>query len=331
MSASKFAFWSDKIGFQPLFLKIIPELCKGYDPSHFVYVMRDFEKMDTTMGQSQKLSSLIPRMNASYHYSANNESSQQMSEAMLFSNLCPIATPEGMWTGPHGEASGATVTNMGETCSNEDYDAEMHNLILHESAKSLIRVTRLCSFGNGDDGFSIYYLYDLDKFEELSKIIRDAATTAAKNRGFRIQAEKWDIFLGTYGKYCQYLTSVEVSGIGHMYYPAALILNSICNPEQAYKPSDWDKDYKDCDVISKLNNGFDLPYFTQLVDYVDKGMKYPLLGKTEQETHRILSKWDSYLALQPGSREFNVTSYDWETNPWSSPVVQYLLQKRKSR
>lgn len=327
--SSPFVFMADKIGFRPLFKDIIPHLCRGLNPKHFVYVMRDFEKMDTTMGASQKRCSLLPRLKAAYHYSDDTYHASEIDEVMTFSNTCPIATPDGMWTGPHGEASGATVTNLGETCSNEDYDYQMHKRIMINSSKSNIVCRRICSFGNGDDGFSIYYLENLEKFDQFSEIIREAATTAADMFGFRIQADKWDIYLGTYGKYCQYLTYVDASGTGYMYYPASLILNSIMNPESMYKPSDWDKDYKDLDIISKLNNGFDLPYFTELVDYVDKGLKFPLLGRDERETSRILSKWDRYLALQPGSREFNVTNYDWEENPWASPVVEYILQKRR--
>jgi hypothetical protein len=327
--SSEFAFWGDKIGFNHLFMEMMTEAVRMHDPSHFVYIMRDFEKMDTSEGPSQKQVSFIPRLAAAYHYGKDSHPYNLMQEAMLFSNLCPIATPDGMWTGPHGEASGATVTNGGETCTNEDYDEEFQGQLRNE-AKG-IGYTILCSYGNGDDGMTIAYLDNLSDFDNFDKSIRTAAESAAKKAGLRIQAEKWDIHLGTYGKYCQYLPSWDrdLQRI-RMRYPAALILNAICNPENQYAKADYDKDYRDLDVISKLNNGFDLEYFEALVDYVDNGMKYRLLGRSEAETSRILSKWDRYLALQPGSRAYNIQSYEWEKDPYKSPVVKYLLNKRRS-
>lgn len=324
-SASEFRFWGDKIGFKDCFHSIVEPLCKGLDPSHIVYVMRDFEKMDTTTGVDQKASFFLPKLGAAFGFGPKTKAYEQMSEMILFSNRCPIATPDGMWTGNHGEASGATVTNGGETCCNEEYN-RIFNEKLKELAKD-IAFREIISLGNGDDGISLYYLEDVSKFETFASYVREAAEYAAKQTGFRIQAEKWDIHLGTYGKYCQYLVSWDGDSL-HAMYPAALAINSIVNPEKEYKASEWDKDYRDIDIIMKLTPCVELPYFHKLIDYVDNGMKYGLLGRTEEATRRILSKYDKYKSLQDGHLEFNI--YDDEYKGLeNNPVVKYILNKRK--
>lgn len=325
LSKSSFRFWGDKIGFGPLFHQILEPLLRGLDSRHLVYVMRDFDKMDTTTGPSQKSAYFLPKLAAAFNLSEHSASYQKMSDMILFSNRCPIATPDGMWTGDHGEASGATVTNGGETCCNEEYNNQFQDN-LEDKCHGTIEYTEIFSAGNGDDGISIYYLNDLNKFDEFAELIRESATEAADATGFIIQAEKWDIHLSTYGKYCQYLVDWDGSLLRAMY-PASLILNSIVNPEKEYSPSEWDKDYRDIDVIMKLSNGRELPYFHELIDYVDNGMKYRLLGRSEEASRRILSKYDKYISLQPSAFQFNLWG-DEGSGLENNPVVLYLLRKR---
>lgn len=324
---SKFRFWADKNGFDFCFHEVLEPLMASLDPTHIVYVMRDFDKMDTSTGPSQKKHYFVPKLAASLHFGAKSSNYLNLEDAMLFSNKCPIATPDGMWTGDHGEASGATVTNGGETCCNEEFDRLFQQRLEVLCSSVGITYTVICSLGNGDDGMTVYYLDDLSRYDEFAKLIREAATFAADATKFIIQSEKWDIHLGTYGKYCQYIVDWNGQLLRAMY-PASLILNSICNPERQYKPSDWDKDYKDLDVIQKLANGRELPYFHELIDYVDNGLKYPLLGRDEIDTHRILSKYDKYLSLQDGSLEFNKWN---DENIYDNPVVVYILSKRRSK
>lgn len=327
LSESEFAFWGDKIGFGPLFHEIMAPTMHNVNPGKIVYVMRDFEKMDTTTGPSQKSKLFVPKIASAFNYAVGSHAYIDLEDNMLFSNRCPIATPEGMWTGDHGEASGATVTNGGETCCNESYDAAFQAELARLCSEKGVEYRLLSSFGNGDDGISLFELLDVSQFDVFAELIRSAAAYAAKLLGFIIQAEKWDIHLGTYGKYCQYLIDYDGSLLRAMY-PAALILNSICNPETEYAKAEWDKDYRDNDILMKLMNGRELPYFHDLIDYVDNGMKYRLLGRTETETRRILSKYERYAKLRSTTREgFNrySLSTDWHDNP----VVSYLLSKRK--
>nr|AVA30700.1 RNA-dependent RNA polymerase [Picobirnavirus sp.] len=325
---SDFIFWSDKLGFDFCFHTVIEEKLKDVDPSHLVWVMRDFDKMDTTMGPSQKLHYFIPKLNAALHFGDHSENAKRMTEMILFSNQCPIATPDGMWTGSRGEGSGATVTNGGETCANQEYNRIFNKALSSKCKQNKIRYRCLVSVGNGDDGLGVYELYDLSQFDLFEKLIREAAQYAAEQTRFIIQAEKWDIHLGSYGKYCQYYISKTSDGALHAYYLASLILNSICNPEKQYKKSDWDKDYRDLDIIMKLSNGRELPYFTQLIDYVDNGMKYHLLGSSDEDARRILSKWDKYQSLQDGSLEYNWFDTPEKRGIMNNPVVIYLLNKR---
>lgn len=323
---SQFIFWSDKLGFDFCFHHVLEPMLQNVDPNHIVYVMRDFDKMDTSTGPKQKSAFFLPKLAKAFNYSENSENFRIMKDIILFSNICPIATPDGMMTGAHGEASGATVTNGGETCCNESYNDEFQDLLEKSVSKDLY-YREIISLGNGDDGITLYELGDVSRFDEFASAIRKAADGAAENCGFVIQAEKWDIHLGTYGKYCQYLVDWNGSLLRAMY-PASLILNSIVNPEKRYSKATWDKDYRDIDIIMKLSNGRELPYFSQLIDYVDNGMKYRLLGNSEESTKRILSKYDSYRALQDGSLEFNKWYYKEEHGLASNPVVQYLLKKR---
>lgn len=331
---SDFRFWGDKIGFKPLFTWIVQDefssaIKNNPDYPVIVYVMRDFDKMDTSTGVSQKENCFVPKVCAAFHYGKGSKSWSDVTEAMLFSNRCPIATPDGMRTGDHGEASGSTVTNGGETCCNEDYDDCLQSELRRLSHEAGIKYVSVATHGNGDDGFSAYLLRDVNAAERFSDLVRQAASFAAKKGGFIIQEDKWDIFIDTYGKYCQFLFSWEGDKIRWMY-PASLILNAICNPEKQYSRAAWDKDYRDLDIITKLVNGEGLPYFTQLIDYVDNGMRFPLLGRTEDETRRILSKWDKYWSLQGGSKEYNVIDPSYYADPRDNPVVRYLTYKRKA-
>nr|QXV86724.1 MAG: RNA-dependent RNA-polymerase [Picobirnavirus sp.] len=317
MERSSYTFWADKIGFDPCF-EIMGRLVKAKRSNKpdtiLVYIQRDFEKMDTTTATSQYEEMFIPCLDAAYH-----QAMPDLHKAMYFTTKAPIITPSGILTGDHGTASGAEVTNGGETCCNDYYDRRIQE-ILKEICK--IYFTLLTTQGNGDDGTSVYEIY-LKDFDEFVRCYTAAADKAARECGFRTQAAKWRIDK-EFGLYCQNMYWYE-DGNMKWAYPATLILNSIVNPEHQYKPKDWDKDYRDIDIIEKLDNGRGLPYYKELVMYVCKGTKYPLLGSTEQETARILSKYDKYRSLQYQSERFNREEY----NISKSPTVRLLLDMRK--
>lgn len=320
---SPFVFWADKIGFDPMFDEIVTPLCKGYDPSHFIFVQRDFEKMDTTTGFSQTKNMFIPKLARAYGIKRGSRAYSYLEELFYFGATCPIATPGGMYTGYRGKASGATTTNGDETGDNETFNA----VWLQELAKLVngkFEYKVICSHGNGDDGFALFYLLDMAHSSEFKKYIARAAELAAKKCKFRVQGDKWFIS-ELYGLYCQRMIAWKNNKMWNGY-PATLILNSIVNPEKEYSPQDWDKDYRDIDIIEKLDNGANLEYFHELVDFVDNGMKYHLLGTDEKELHRILSKYERYRALQ--SESFNYQNLESRGDITKSPTIKYLLEKR---
>lgn len=315
---SPFTFWADKIGFANCF-SIMGKLIKSRykaDGWILVYIQRDFEKMDTTTASSQYEQLFVPNLDAAYHQKFDD-----LNRAMLFTTNAPIITPSGIMTGNHGTASGAEVTNGGETVCNDYYDNRIQELLAQKKG-SLDFFTLLTTQGNGDDGTAVYAV-DPQHYDLFVRIYTESADQAARECGFRTQAAKWRIDK-EFGLYCQNMYYYDGNEVKWAY-PATLILNSIVNPEHEYTPKDWDKDYRDIDIIEKLDNGVGLPYYHELVDYVCNGTKYPLLGANEQETARILSKYDKYRSLQYRSERFNRENYDIS----KSPTVNYILAKRK--
>jgi hypothetical protein len=327
-SSSSYTFWADKVGFKYNW-DIATEKVESLDTRHLVYVQRDFEKMDTTEGPSQIRHSLVPKLAAAYHIKPGSEAYGKMEELMVFTADCGIYTPSGYVAGEHGTASGAEVTNGAETCSNEDFDRELQTILAHLCESRGLEYSLVVTFGNGDDGFTLYYLTDTSRLDEFKDAIRTAAEQAASKGGYRLQSDKWHIS-DEYGLYCQRMVAYdpETKRIEGRY-PATLILNSIVNPEKEYTKAQWDKDYRDLDIIEKLDNGASLQYFHELVDYVDNGMKYRLLGKTENETRRILSKFERYRALQDSSETWNREQFDSLKDVSKSPTIEYLLSKRQ--
>lgn len=322
---SPFTFWADKIGFNKMFDDIVTPLVlnnMNY-PSHLVYVQRDFEKMDTTVGEEQTLFSFYPRLDQAFGFSKPEE--KLWRDIIHFGATSPVATPSGMYTGYRGKASGANTTNGDETCCNEDYDTVFKYYLDQLCTKYRICYSVLYTGGNGDDGIAIFYLVDLRRYSTFERCIREAAEKAANLFGFRVQGDKWHISR-KYGLYCQRMVTFRDNKVWNGY-PATLILNSIINPEKEYSKSTWDKDYRDLDIIEKLDNGANLQYFHQLIDFVDNGMKYRLLGRSEKETRRILSKYDKYRALR--DEPFNWQDPELSKSITNSPTVQYLLSKRK--
>lgn len=315
---SPFRFWAEKNGFKECFDVMSRSLRDVRFPNSWkiVYSQRDFEKMDTTTGYEQYNKLFVPSLDAAYH-----QAMPDMHEAMLMTVTAPIITPSGITTGPHGTASGAEVTNGGETVCNDYYDRRLRKILEDECNEKRIRYTLITTQGNGDDGTSVFAVHPAD-YRAWKDLYTAAADQAAKECGFRTQASKWRIDTD-FGLYCQNMYWIEGNEFKFAY-PAALILNSVINPEHQYQPSDWDKDYRDLDICEKLDNGVGLPYYRELVIYVDKGMKYPLLGRSEAETKRILSKYERYRQLQYQTENFN--RRDW--NPSSSPTVNLILGMR---
>lgn len=321
---SPFVFWADKLGFPFCFDCVDVKVRRNKDGSFttIVYVQRDFEKMDTTTGpEQQKLSTHV--MASAFGYAEGSQSYRKLEEAMLFPVKCPIATPSGMMIGDHGMASGATTTNGSETVNNDAFDHTAVTWIEDKCATEGIEVRLAISLGNGDDGASVWLLKDPNDLEEFKSILSEGYAYSAEKHGFISQTSKWDISTER-GLYCQNFFWYEDNRIKWAY-PATLILNSIMNPEHQYSSKDWDKDFRDLDIIQKLDNGRGLPYFAELVHFVDNGMKYRLFGdKSDDTVNRILSKYERYRALQPLAERYN--REDW--TPVKSPSLQLILADR---
>lgn len=316
---SRFTFWADKLGFDQCFQIMQDEVNRKRDStfSTLVYVQRDFEKMDTTTGPAQQrlFSRVIGR---AFHLSG--ESERRMEEIFSFPVTCPIATPSGMMVGPHGMASGATSTNGSETVNNDAYDYTAVQYILSKCRSEGIPVRLGTSVGNGDDGASVWILARASDLPRFKVILAEGYQYSAKVHGFISQTHKW-LVATTHGLYCQNFFWFE-GDVLRWAYPAVLILNSIMNPEHHYASKDWDRDFRDLDVIQKLDNGRNLPYFRKLVKFVDIGMKYHLLGdKSDDTTARIFSKFEKYRALQPLAERYN--REDWGIA--ASPTVNLIL------
>jgi hypothetical protein len=322
---SPFTFWADKLGFDPMFKDIVSPLCRSMHVNfdHLVFVQRDFEKMDTTSGFQQTKNFFLPSLARGLNISQGTQEWKQLHDLLAFGAQCPILTPDGVYVGARGKASGAETTNGDETCGNECFDAIMFEELTRLCAERNIMFRRIYSGGNGDDGLSIYELYNTEDLPAFRKCVAISAETAGSHCGYRVQGEKFTVDLG-HGLYCQQMIAPRGNEIWNAY-PAALILNSIVNPENQYPKSAWDKDYRDLDIIGKLDNGRNLQYFIPLINYVDLRMKYRLLGRSEVELRRIVSKWEAWKALRYDN--FNVRS-DAYNDITKSPTLRYLLAHR---
>lgn len=311
---SPYVFWADKIGFDKCF-SIMEDECKAANiraNEYLVYFSNDFEKMDTRTGPSQYKSFFLPILHAAFGNSS-------MDEAIMFTTTAPIISPSGTMVGDHGTASGAEVTNGGETVPN-DYFQRRQIKVMRNSMPSKWRV--VSRRGNGDDSVIIFAVDRSISMASFTQVVRDALEQVSSETGFDVQTEKLEIS-DVYGKYCQNIFQFRDGRI-EWCYPLTLVLNSIINPEHQYSPKDWDKDYRDLDIIQKLDNASRHPNFHSFVEFVRKGMKYPLLGATEIETARILSKYERYRSLQSLGERYNRT--DWNIS--ESPTVNYILSSR---
>lgn len=316
---SAFLPWADKIGFSHCFDLMEEELNSANirDDEYVVYFSNDFEKMDTRTGPSQYRNFVLPIMAAAHH----NVHDYELYDAMMFTTDAPIVSPSGTMTPGHGTASGAEVTNGGESICNDYFQRRFLKLL----GLSLPNSWRIASRRlNGDDSILVFFVKRTLDLEHFSDAVRQCLTQVCTETGFDVQTEKLEIS-DVFGKYCQNVLQYDPKARQLMWcYPTVLALNAIVNPEKEYTARDWDKDYRDIDIIQKLDNTSRHPAFHKFVDYVRKGMKYPLLGSSEAETKRILSKYDRYRSLQSLSERYNRTDY----NISNSPTVAYVLETR---
>jgi len=335
---SKLVQHADKLGFDECFsimgeeiTEKLPKLAKEWHCSmadiELAYVQGDFEKMDTTEGLSQYEDGLLPVFKQCFHLSG--KSYTEMAYNQTLTCTMPIITPDGVINKYHGTGSGMENTNIGEGVSNDKYQL----LTLHKFAskqrekKRKYRAKCVARRVNGDDSGYVLALYhpkgiDDKVWKQFSSDFQSAAEEAADICGFIIN-EKW-FMSREMGLFCQngYWYDRKTKRIVWMY-PLTLILNSIMHPQKEYAASSWDKDYNDITIVEKLDNGRNLPYFHELVDFVDNGMVYHLLRRSEKETKRILSKYDRYRALQSEDYYFNRRDYDIT----KSPTIKYIAQK----
>lgn len=312
---SSYTFWADKIGFEKCFEIMEAELDDAHLQSdeYIVYFSNDFEKMDTRTGTSQYESFFLPMLQAAFR---NNK----MREAMLFTTTAPIISPSGTMEGDHGTASGAEVTNGGETVCNDYFQRRLDKVLQQSGIPYRLVVRR----GNGDDSINIYFVKKSCPFPKFEQALRDALDQVCSETGYDAQTEKLDISI-EFGKYCQNVFTYEATKRKlYWTYPLILVLNSIVNPEHQYSKRDWDKDYRDLDIIQKLDNAYHHNAYVPFVEWLRGGLKYPLLGSSEPETARILSKYEKYRSLQSLGERYN--RQDW--NITSSPTVKYILANR---
>nr|USE07599.1 MAG: putative RNA-dependent RNA polymerase [Picobirnavirus sp.] len=314
---SPYVFWSDKVGFENCFSILETELNSAglEDDEIIVYFSNDFEKMDTRTATEQYDSIYLPVFRSAFG------DSHSMDDIVRFTTTAPIISPSGTMIGDHGTASGAELTNCGETVINEYFQNRMLK-ILRERIPNAWRI--ITKRGNGDDSITIFAIKKSLGFARFEETLRDVLLQVCDETGYDVQTEKLDIST-EFGKYCQNVLSYDRATRKLAWcYPLTLVLNSIVNPEKEYKPRDWDKDYRDIDIIQKLDNASRHPNYHAFVDWVMAGLKYPLLGESEADTQRILSKYDKYRKLQSLSERYNRQDYDIS----SSPTVQYVLSKR---
>jgi hypothetical protein len=322
---------SDKIGFSKCFDIMSDEINDMLISSPLsewtlIYVQGDFEKMDTTTGSDQYINLFIPLMSRAFRYSEKSENYRKLETSMLLTTTVPIASPDGMMTGEHGTGSGMENTNIGEGCCNDYYQLNTIVILTRKCKSESIEFKTAARRVNGDDSAYVFLVKSkspeiLARFKEL---VQESAQISAEECGFIIN-DKWRID-ENFGLFCQncFWYDAKLRKVRYMY-PSSLILNSIINPEKEYSKSTWDKDYRDIDIIEKCDNGSTLPYFKELVKFVDNGMKFHLLGRSEKETRRILSKYDKYRALQSLHERYNRQDYDIT----KSPTIRLIKEIRR--
>lgn len=330
---SPFTSWGDKVSFKFLFEELMAVKSKEIKGHKVLHVVRDFYHMDTTQGPEQKSKHYVPKLAAAFGFRPGSTSYFEMQDKVLFSNRMYIATPDGMIRNRvKGEGSGATVTNNGECCCNEDYTEALHREVDKRcKTKGLVagkHYRLLDSYFNGDDGIDRYVILKMTDKELglFMSIVQASAEYVADLFGFIVN-EKWKMSL-EYGIYCQYEVYIDEAGNFHADYPVSLALNAGMHPMREVSKSVWDSDYVDWrweSILRPLANRQD---FTAVVDYVDNGLKYGLFGKTKQDFERILSKYDKYKALRDSSYQFNIWDEAMDKNPALSPVIIYLAKKR---
>jgi hypothetical protein len=335
---SKLVQHADKLGFDPCFeimgkeiRRKLPKLAEEWHCNEaditLAYIQGDFEKMDTTEGESQYNDSVIPVFTKCFNVSGNTRT--KLCDDMLQTCTMNIITPDGVITAKHGTGSGMENTNIGEGLSNDKYQIHvlynLSSLIVkrHRQYKAQCVSRRV----NGDDSGYVVALYHpkgiIDiVWKQFVNDMQDAAEDAAAIYGFRIN-EKWRMSTQM-GLFCQngYWYNRKTQCIEWMY-PSTLILNSILHPQKEYSKKNWDPDFVDLTNIEKLDNGRHLPYFHELVDYVNNGMRYGLMRRNGKIAQRILSKYDRYRALQ--SEDYYINRRDYQIT--KSPTLQYLFPK----
>jgi hypothetical protein len=315
--SSSYTFWADKIGFDKCFKILETELNNAslQDDEYIVYFSNDFEKMDTRTGTSQYENIFIPILTAAFGNDA-------MRDAMLFTTTAPIISPSGTMVGDHGTASGAEVTNGGETVCTDYFLRRLVKVLESIQGKGQFRVAS--RRGNGDDSQIIFFVKKTLPFVQFQSALTQSLEQVCSETGFDAQTEKLEIS-DTFGKYCQNVMSYDPKKKELFWcYPLVLVTNSIVNPEKEYRPKDWDKDYRDIDIAQKNDNGKNHPAWVPYTDWLMGGLKYPLLGSNESETARIVSKYEKYRSLQSLSENYN--RRDWKLT--ESPTLRYVLSKR---
>jgi hypothetical protein len=336
---SEFTMFADKIGFDKLF-NIMSAKSQGLEKWRIIKVTQDFFHMDTTYGEDQKKKHYIPKLAAAFDIKPGSQAYKKLEDIICQSNRTPIATPDGVITNIiKGEGSGATVTNQGECCGNEDYQVDTLKEIISKLKGVLgIIVIIIDRYVNGDDGYFRLLVTNpeltVEKLRSLKQSISDIIDSCAEHQcdlyGF-IKNEKWHIGFDCDdepGYYCQYELYEDNDCNVIPIYPETLIFNSIVHPMHEHAKSEWDSDFTDWRISQSTDHAYGQANFTDLVDYVDNGLKYGLFGHTIDDFKRIFSKYEKYRALQDTEQDYNVVDQEWLDKPYKSPTIKYIAHKR---
>uniref|UniRef100_A0A2V0RAA1 RdRp n=1 Tax=viral metagenome TaxID=1070528 RepID=A0A2V0RAA1_9ZZZZ len=268
------------------------------------FTARDFKAMDTTCGESV----------FEFFYDVTHVFFQatywsDLKEVIMHGISIPVMISlDKLVTGNHGMLSGSGLTNIIETVVSYAVGKLIEEMINSELVGDQVL---------GDDGAFSDNATDITD-EQLANVIRDASLLF----GLVAQTEK-QIISDHYTIYLQrYFTEnikVNNTSVVAGCYPSVLALNSAVNPERYHDPRKWGWEMETLRWIMILENCKRLPYFKDLVKFVQEGDSYKLgvekpgfldkgINKTYEEAKTITGFVPSYnqASLDRGIQDYEV-------------------------
>jgi len=268
------------------------------------FTARDFKGMDTTCGIA-----VFEFMYDVTHVLFQKQYWAGFEEVIMHGTDIPVMISlDKLITGTHGMFSGSGLTNIVETVVSYAVGC-----LIEEELTSELKGDQVL----GDDGaFSDDADWITD--EQLSVIIRDCSLLF----GLIAQAEK-QVISNNFTVYLQrYFTpniKVKNTSIVAGGYPSVLALNSAVFPERYHDPRKWGWEMETLRWIMILENCKRLPYFKDLVKFVQEGDSFKLgvdkpgfldkgINKTFEEAKTITGFVPSYnrASLEKGIQDYEV-------------------------